>query len=230
LQSLARAVYSRAATLILDDVFSGLDNRSIAAISSRLLAADGHFKEFGSTVIFVTHNNRLLPFADEIVLLENGRISRTSTYNEIQSNLPEEKHNNVDEGSPEDGISVIQKTGTANFMTKIISVTEQDSINANDTRRKGKWSVYAYYFESSGRMLIFSLAVAMIVTSFVDKFSSIIHSHKTLLPLTNTSTAVWLQQWSDYNTTHPNGRLGLYIGVYAVLFTATVFCLIYSCW
>lgn len=225
-QSLARAVYSRAATLVLDDVFSGLDNRSIAAISSRLLAADGHFKEFGSTVIFVTHNNRLLHFADEVVFLESGRISRTGTYNEIRSILPEEKHNNVDEGSSD----VIEKTGTATLISKIISVTEQDSIDANDTRRKGKWSVYAYYFESSGRILISFFAATIVVASFVDKFSSITHFPTTLLPLTNTLVAVWLQQWSDYNATHPNEKLGLYIGVYAVLFTIGVFCLMYACW
>jgi hypothetical protein len=43
-------------------------------------------------------------------------------------------------------------------------------------------------------------------------------------------TAVWLQQWSDYNEKHPNQKLGLYIGVYAVLFSIGVFGLIFSCW
>jgi ABC-type bacteriocin/lantibiotic exporter with double-glycine peptidase domain len=58
-QSLARALYSRAPILVLDDVFSGLDKTSINTITSRLFASDGHFKDSGRTVILATHNRKL---------------------------------------------------------------------------------------------------------------------------------------------------------------------------
>ncbi|KAJ5140959.1 hypothetical protein N7448_004367 [Penicillium atrosanguineum] len=211
--SLARAVYSRASTLVLDDVFSGLDNKSVAAISYRLLAADGHFRESGRTVVLVTHNHRLLPFADEIVLLDGGKITLTGTYDQIRSTLPEEKHNHVHESSSDDETPFIEKNVASTTISRIVSATEADSINANNTRRQGKWSVYAYYFESSGRTLIAFLVASIAIASFVDKYST-----------------VWLQQWSDYNVKHPSQKLGLYIGVYAVLVSIGVFCLLSTCW
>lgn len=54
-QGLARAVYSRCETVVLDDVFSGLDTKSITAISSRLLADNGYFREAGKSLILATH-------------------------------------------------------------------------------------------------------------------------------------------------------------------------------
>lgn len=171
-QSLARAVYSRAGILVLDDVFSGLDNRSTAAISSRLLATDGHFKGSGRTVILVTHNHRLLPFADDIVLLDSGIISRTGTYNQIRSILPEEKHNQVSEDPSEDEISVTEKTGPTTTVSKVLDAAEEENTDGIVTRRRGKWSVYGYYFQSSGRTLIALLILAIFVSAVVDKFAS----------------------------------------------------------
>ncbi|KAJ5675249.1 uncharacterized protein N7477_005183 [Penicillium maclennaniae] len=211
--SLARAVYSRAATLVLDDVFSGLDNKSVAAISNRLFAADGHFKASGRTVVLVTHNHRLLPFADKIVLLEGGKIILTGTYDQVRSTWPEDSHDQVHESGSDDGNTIIEKTGAATTILSNIGATEADNTDADNSRRKGNWSVYTYYFESSGRVLIAILAASIAIVSFVDKFST-----------------VWLQQWSDYNEKHPNQELGLYIGVYTVLFSIGVFCLISACW
>lgn len=171
-QSLARAVYSRAATLVLDDVFSGLDNRSVTTISSRLFAADGHFKQSGRTVILVTHNYRLLPFADEVVLLDSGRITRTGTYDQIRSILPEEKTNEVNEDSFKDDSAVIGKATPINTISKIASSTEEDSTAANATRRQGKWSVYGYYVENSGRTIIALLLLTVLIAAFTDKFAS----------------------------------------------------------
>lgn len=171
-QSLARAVYSRAATLVIDDVFSGLDNRSVLAISSRLLAADGHFKESGRTVILVTHNHRLLPFADEIVILDSGRITRTGTYDQISSILPEEKTNVVNEDSFNGDGAVIGMATPINTISKITNSTEEDGADANTTRRQGKWSVYGYYFQNSGKTLTALLILAILIAALTDKFAS----------------------------------------------------------
>ena len=173
-QSLARAVYSRAATLVLDDVFSGLDNKSVAAISHRLLAADGHFRKSGRTVVLVTHNHRLLPFVDEIVLLDGGKITLTGTYDQFRSTLPEEKHDQVHGNCSDDENPVIEKSAATIIISNIIGATEADSTDANNTRRQGKWSVYVYYFESSGRILIAFLVASISISSFVDKFSSML--------------------------------------------------------
>ncbi|KAJ3938722.1 uncharacterized protein N0V96_011454 [Colletotrichum fioriniae] len=54
--ALARAVYSRHRVVVLDDVLSGLDSRSVSQISSRLFSEDGHFRRNKISVILATHN------------------------------------------------------------------------------------------------------------------------------------------------------------------------------
>ncbi|KAJ6086438.1 hypothetical protein N7467_005352 [Penicillium canescens] len=65
--SLARGLYSRAPVLVLDDVFSGLDIKSITTITSRLFASDGHFKDSGRTVILATHNQLQIEYSHTLM-------------------------------------------------------------------------------------------------------------------------------------------------------------------
>lgn len=58
-QALARAVYSRKNTVLLDDVFSGVDTRNVALISDRLLGHQGLFRKSLTTVVLVTHSRKL---------------------------------------------------------------------------------------------------------------------------------------------------------------------------
>jgi ATP-binding cassette subfamily C (CFTR/MRP) protein 1 len=54
LQALARAVYARKDTLIMDDVFSGLDAHTEDAIFHNLLGEQGILRRFKTTVIVVS--------------------------------------------------------------------------------------------------------------------------------------------------------------------------------
>ncbi|EED19648.1 ABC multidrug transporter, putative [Talaromyces stipitatus ATCC 10500] len=74
--SLARAIYSQATTLLLDDVFSALDTHTTAWVYDQcfrkgLLA--------GRTVILVTHLPSALEDAQTIVYIENGTITSVQT-------------------------------------------------------------------------------------------------------------------------------------------------------
>lgn len=57
-QALARAVYSRAKLVLLDDVFSGMDARTATSVSRQLLSSDGIFRRHECTVIFTTANRQ----------------------------------------------------------------------------------------------------------------------------------------------------------------------------
>ncbi|KAJ5354982.1 uncharacterized protein N7496_012194 [Penicillium cataractarum] len=185
--SLARAVYSRAPTLVLDDVFSGLDNKSVVAITTRLLASDGHFRESGRTAILATHNNRLLPHADKIVILENGTVRKIGSFQEIEPELPQDHHSDSDDSSNEE-VTVAAKQTPAGHLDKVLSTAEEESaVELNQARRDGKWSVYSYYFKSAGWTIMFTLVATICIYGFTDKFSSI-----------------WLDQWSDANEKNPN--------------------------
>ena len=154
---------------MLDDVFSGLDTRSVAAISARLLAAGGHFRQSGRTIILATHNHRILPLADQIATLENGILSRTGTYEEIAPLLPQD-HRSGEEDSSDGNTKVPEKATQA---TDVIETNHSDeSPDLRISRREGRWSVYAYYFRAAGWTIAAPLGFAIVGFGFADKFSS----------------------------------------------------------
>lgn len=63
MQALARAVYSRKRLLLLDDVFSGLDNTTSKAVFQRLLGVDGLIRQAGMTVFLATNHGKHIPFS-----------------------------------------------------------------------------------------------------------------------------------------------------------------------
>ncbi|KAJ5157847.1 uncharacterized protein N7482_008947 [Penicillium canariense] len=211
--SLARAVYSRAPTLVLDDVFSGLDTKSIAAISTRLMAPNGHFRESGRTVMLATHNHRLLPFADKVIVLETGKISAIGPYEEIHSKLPQGLLSHDSDDSPIEQAPVAGSQEPLPQLTEIKSNVNEEAVELKKTRRDGKWSVYSYYFQSAGWALMVSMITSTAVCGFTERFS-----------------IVWLQQWSSANEQNPDQRPGKYIGVYALLVGMSIFCVVFSCW
>lgn len=171
-QSLARAVYSRAPTLVLDDVFSGLDNKSVVAITTRLLASDGHFRESGRTVILATHNHRLLPHADRIVVLDNGTVRKVSSFKEIEPELPQVHHNDDSDNPTSQDITAAAKQAPSSRLDKIMSNSEEEAVELDNARRDGKWTVYSYYFKSAGWGIMVSMVTTIFICGFTDRFSS----------------------------------------------------------
>ncbi|TDZ20182.1 ABC transporter atnG [Colletotrichum orbiculare MAFF 240422] len=209
--ALARAVYSRNKLVILDDIFSGLDSKSVSKISARLFAKDGHFCQNGISVILATHTRHLIQFADEVIVLDNGSVLSQGPYEQVVAessdmvlvSAPDEYNNDVtDERSsptPEDA-----KSETA--ATDIQS--DEDRL-----RQNGSWTVYKYYVEQGGWVAFTLFMLATITESFASGF-----------------TTVWFQWWVDANEKEPNHDLGKYLGVYAVLFTLGMLGLTGQCW
>ncbi|RDW75548.1 hypothetical protein BP6252_06690 [Coleophoma cylindrospora] len=87
--SLARALYHNADLLVLDDVFSGLDNDTQDQISKRLFRPNGPSRKRGTTVIFCTHAVNFLAMAYQIVALDtNGGIVIQSSSRELVGDEP----------------------------------------------------------------------------------------------------------------------------------------------
>ncbi|KAJ5765966.1 uncharacterized protein N7511_003582 [Penicillium nucicola] len=210
--SLARALYSRAPVLVLDDVFSGLDNKSITTITSRLFTSDGHFKDSGKTVILATHNHRVLPYTDEIIILDEGKVTEITTYDCIRHYLPQESDTESNEVLPDDEIRNEREPRTR-ISASSSQPRDEEETDQDISRRDGKWSVYAYYLKSAGWKMIVILAASVVLFGFSDKF-----------------TTIWLQSWSDANEQRPNQRLGFYLGIYAALFGISFLSLITACW
>ncbi|XP_011356732.1 multidrug resistance-associated protein 6 [Pteropus vampyrus] len=79
--SLARAVYRKAAVYLLDDPLAALDAHVGQHIFNQVIGPGGLLQ--GATRILVTHTLHVLPQADRIVVLEDGAIAETGSYQEL---------------------------------------------------------------------------------------------------------------------------------------------------
>jgi len=80
--AIARALVSRPAILLADEPTASLDKRSGREVVDHMKTLA---KQHGTTILLVTHDNRILDIADRIVHLEDGRLS-TFTDSVIANN------------------------------------------------------------------------------------------------------------------------------------------------
>jgi ATP-binding cassette subfamily C (CFTR/MRP) protein 1 len=69
LQALARTVYARKDILILDDVFSGIDNNTEQIIFDRLWGSNGIFRRLRTTVVLATHAGMSSLFISWVIVI-----------------------------------------------------------------------------------------------------------------------------------------------------------------
>ncbi|XP_073071626.1 ATP-binding cassette sub-family C member 6 isoform X3 [Manis javanica] len=81
--SLARAVYRKAAVYLLDDPLAALDAHVTQHVFNQVIGPHGLLQ--GTTRILVTHTLHVLPQADWIVVLEDGTIAETGSYQQLLS-------------------------------------------------------------------------------------------------------------------------------------------------
>ncbi|XP_068202671.1 ATP-binding cassette sub-family C member 5-like isoform X2 [Palaemon carinicauda] len=77
--NLARAVYSDRDIYLLDDPLSAVDTKVASAIFNNCIK--GHLR--GKTVLLVTHALHLLEQCDEIVVMDEGRVSEQGTHGQL---------------------------------------------------------------------------------------------------------------------------------------------------
>lgn len=155
---LARAVYSKAQILILDDVFSGLDNDTEELIFRRLLSRSGPLRRLQTTVIMVTHAVHRLPYADLVVALdETGRVSEQGSYATLVNNDNgyvhslevrfKQEHEDVGSDELQDAVDLEKPERP---LVPAASLPDDDADAANLLRRTGEWATYKHYFKSCG--------------------------------------------------------------------------------
>ncbi|EFN85517.1 Probable multidrug resistance-associated protein lethal(2)03659 [Harpegnathos saltator] len=79
--NLARAIYKDADIYLMDDPLSAVDSHVSRHIVDECIC--GYLKE--KTRILVTHQLQYLPFADQIIVMNNGSIEQMGTFNELQA-------------------------------------------------------------------------------------------------------------------------------------------------
>uniref|UniRef100_A0A8H7NNV7 ABC transporter n=1 Tax=Bionectria ochroleuca TaxID=29856 RepID=A0A8H7NNV7_BIOOC len=195
--SLARALYSRNKLLVLDDVLTGLDRTTEAAVLEAVFNEDGILKNTGSTIVLATNSAGHLRYADHIIVLNTeGDIAEQGTLEDVSASggyvhrlesLP------VAETSRQETLEVpeevYQELGLEN---------EDDELDAS--HRASDWQVYTYYIRVAGVWTFSAYLVICAAYIFGLSFPSI-----------------WLQWWTHYNKEHPNDNIGYWLGVYFAL-------------
>lgn len=150
--ALARAVYSKKELVVLDDVFSGLDAETEEQVFSRLLGANGLFRQRGTTVLLVTHAVHRLPYSQYIISLDHtGHISEQGSFEALKDSggyvtSLATNHKQEDESSSDSEASVPTIDKAALVAEAEDTQVEMEELN----RQTGDIAVYKYYFASIG--------------------------------------------------------------------------------
>ncbi|KAJ6784421.1 hypothetical protein PWT90_09986 [Aphanocladium album] len=205
--SLERAVFSREQVILLDDIFSGLDNANVAHISASLFGPGGILRKSKSTVILVTHSKYLMMMADDVLVIDQGRIVESRTVASLQSDNGfssgfhiEEATSDSDTEESKEGASIACRS-----LDRVESVEDQTRPlpeGAEDQKRiYGALSVYHYYIKSCGYIKVSILLISAALYIFCCEFG-----------------VVWIDFWSSANAQNPgHANNGMYLGIYAAL-------------
>ncbi|KAK3903067.1 ABC transporter [Staphylotrichum tortipilum] len=230
--ALARAVYARREIIILDDVLSGLDNSTENQVFHSLLGTMGILRDMNTTVLLASSSAKRLPYSDHIVCLSpKGEIDAQGTFDELNSaggyvssfSLPQADWSytpeadaaaSIDLDKEKNGVAIAQPADTDSSVPRTSAESSSpDGGEDGTSRRTGDVEIYLYYIKSVGwwATLIFVLAIVGFI--FCTSFPTI-----------------WIQWWAAYNESDPNGRLGYWLGIYAMLGGVGIVCLFISCW
>ncbi|EED20873.1 multidrug resistance protein, putative [Talaromyces stipitatus ATCC 10500] len=193
--ALARALYSRKALLLLDDIFSGFDTGTERLVMTNLFAEDGFCKKHKVTVILVTHSANAISFADQVIsldkkghLIENDGSLLSVSMKMSTTDLHEDA---VDKGNMRHGIA-----RNSNLQVELAAQVE----TAEASQKIGDYEIYQYYLGIVGWLNTIVFFVAVAVFTFGLTFPS-----------------VWVQWWAAADEKDPNHHLALYLGVYSFL-------------
>ena len=159
--ALARAVYSRAKTVLLDDPLSAVDSHTAKHLFAKCLK--GPLLR-DRTVILVTHHVALcLPGAAHVVQLEGGRIRSQGNTNSLDKADVSNQLVNEIKDTPAEGMAgsaVYKRTIDTEAVaapevvhTKLVAMARpKGKLVADEVTAKGRvaWSVYCAYFNAVG--------------------------------------------------------------------------------
>jgi ATP-binding cassette subfamily C (CFTR/MRP) protein 1 len=229
--ALARAVYARKDTLIMDDVFSGLDAHTEDAIFHNLLGEQGILRRFKTTVIVVSSRSKRLAYADHIISLDaSGKVCEQGSFDELNKSdgYVSQLHVHTADWAAEEhqqqpasevaSVAVqhqqeIQDKDEKHDEKHLQRQVPDDDHEQEASRRTGDLAVYAYYVRAIGWLPTLIFVVAICSHVVCQSFPTI-----------------WVKWWADANAEAPNQRLGYYLGIYAMLGVLALLFLVVSCW
>ncbi|RFU28640.1 hypothetical protein B7463_g7701, partial [Scytalidium lignicola] len=208
--ALARALYSRANVVIVDDILSGLDATTGEHVFSEVFGPNGLFRRAKTTVIFATNLVDQLVYADHIIALGNdGRLVQQGTFEELNTTNGYVQSLTITRREPK-----TPKESTASFSKPHSSMRAMSTLsNDDDARRVGDIQVYKYYASIIGWKVLTAFMVLAVWPVFCLSFPS-----------------EWVMLWAQSNESHPNQHIALYLGVYLAFGVLAILGIVCLCW
>ncbi|KAI0124124.1 P-loop containing nucleoside triphosphate hydrolase protein [Xylariales sp. AK1849] len=195
--ALARAVYTRAPVLILDDPLNGLDGRTETAVLEALLGPQGLLRKQETLVIWATSTVKQARLADRVIsLTDSGNVRKRDSL--LRADNRTDASRGDDESDGEDGSADVD-TGPLNDVEVVEGiVVGQDPTSKDDILAPAKDpAAYRYYIGGGGKrkFLVFIAIIAVFVVG-------------------TTFSQVWAVRWAENNVIDPYHLQGYYIGIY----------------
>ncbi|KAH6845193.1 hypothetical protein B0I37DRAFT_311932 [Chaetomium sp. MPI-CAGE-AT-0009] len=158
--ALARALYSRAGILVLDDVLSAVDAHVGKLIVDEALTGE---LARGRTRILATHHAELvLPHASYLVRLRSGEVESAEPLSpsDVEYAVPGEPEQGTRPTSPEDA-----RNGENGHNGHPASAEPKKTKKEEEQRETGrvKWDVYKAYYKASGGVLPWLIGVSILL-------------------------------------------------------------------
>ena len=181
-QALARALYSQSQTLILDEVWSGLDSENASLVEENLFGDNGYCRKAGLSVIITAHAGMISssiltafslcsmanqyclvpPFVDHVVVVQGGSIADSGSYEDVISRAPA-----IARWVTSEMTEIIEhmgnKSGVATDDIPVIAGAKPKQTTPSyptldpeqdNSRSDGSWGTYLYYINRAGRWKI----------------------------------------------------------------------------
>ncbi|KAJ7489763.1 P-loop containing nucleoside triphosphate hydrolase protein [Mycena galericulata] len=167
--AIARAVYTRADLVLLDDVFSALDGETEAHVFASLFGPNGLLK--GKTTLLVTHGIHHLPSADKVLVMDSGKITHFGSFEQVRDEGATFAlaSTAVNTGSGGKSRATVEKQSPAEVTTVVDEEEEEEEAwSSEQASRRG---AYAFYAKCTGFLQTAGFLVLVTLWSGVGVFS-----------------------------------------------------------
>ena len=202
--ALARALYSRAGVLLLDDVLSAVDAEVRGWLVDKALA--GNLAK-GRTRILATHYaSQCEKKAARLVQLEGGTVKYQKEMQVVSDETIAQELETPGNSSKEHGISEPRKGGSEMSAEKGSSDTGGQVASKVTRTKRSPWYPYVAYFKAAGGVPSFLFASSMYIGYEMIRYSK----------------TWWLKEWTDQGSKEFSGNASTmyYGGVFVLLSTA----------
>ncbi|KAI2779068.1 P-loop containing nucleoside triphosphate hydrolase protein [Daldinia loculata] len=207
--ALARALYSKASVILLDDVFSALDSKTSALLWEEAFCGD---LLNGRTVVLVTQMPWIAPQADLSITLENGSVKNIEQNLDVVRKSVTLNSTTLDDGNVDVTAETAASNGVEGNGTTTNGKKPNGDIKSSQDRNRDEVTQEAMKTGQTARLQFFQY-----MRLFGNPFYAILAIiMSTLSTATFVGTGLWIAVWVDAYGRDDAYDIGFYLGIYAL--------------